>query len=180
MNDGPAFSHFGLFVRDIETIVRFYREALGFIETDRGKTGDRDIVFLTRDPKDHHQIVFVSGLVERPREEVLNQKSFRLPTFEALQKYATRAEALGATQFRSVDHGNAWAVYFRDPEGNRVELFVDSPWYVPQPCGEPFDITRPAAEIRAETEAWCRAKAGFRPAADFRAEVEARLTTALQ
>ena len=156
MDDGPAFSHFGLFVRDIDSVVRFYREALGFIETDRGKTGDRDIVFLTRDPKDHHQIVFVSGLTERPREEVLNQMSFRLGSVEALQRYAARAQSLGATQFRSVNYGNAWAVYFRDPEGNRVELFVDSPWYVPQPCGEPFDLTQPAAEIREQTEAWCR------------------------
>lgn len=172
---GPSFSHMGVFVNDLARVVDFYTAVLDFVETDRGDLGDRQIVFLSRDPREHHQVVFVSGLRERPREEIVNQISFRLPDLEALQAYAARAQAAGATEMRGVNHGNAWAVYFRDPEGNRIELFVDSPWYIAQPCREPLDLSRPAAEIEAETGAWCRTQPGYRPAAEFQAEIAARI-----
>ena len=32
-----------------------------------------------------------------------------------------------------VSHGNAWSLYFTDPEGNGLECFVDSPFHVAQP-----------------------------------------------
>ena len=55
------------------------------------------------------------------------------------------------------DHGNAWALYFKDPEGNPVELYVDSPFYTPQPCGE-LDLDQPNDEILRRTEAMCRSR----------------------
>lgn len=58
-------------------------------------------------------------------------------------------------------------MYFRDPEGNRVEPFCDLPWYVDQPCIVSLDLARPAAEIRAESEAWCRTQPGFKSAAEY-------------
>jgi catechol-2,3-dioxygenase len=180
MNDGPAFSHFGVFVRDLDRVVAFYESVLDFVETDRGEVGDRRIVFLSRDPKEHHQLVFVSGLREKPAEEIVNQISFRLPGLESLQAYAARATAAGAADMRGMNHGNAWAAYFRDPEGNRVELFVDTPWYISQPCREPMDLARPAEAIAAETEAWCREQPGFKPAAAFHAEVAAKLAPRMQ
>ena len=38
-----------------------------------------------------------------------------------------------------MNHGNAWSVYFRDPEGNRIEIFCDTEWYIEQPCVEDLD-----------------------------------------
>ena len=40
-----------------------------------------------------------------------------------------------------MDHGNAWSLYFRDPEGNRLEVFCDTQWYVEQPCLEDLDLS---------------------------------------
>jgi len=37
------------------------------------------------------------------------------------------------TQIVPLTHGNAWSVYFRDPELNGVEVFIDTPWHVRQP-----------------------------------------------
>ena len=176
---GPQFSHFGMFVTDLENVAGFYRDTLDFIETDRGSVGDRQIIFLSRDPREHHQLAFVSGRGKSPREEVVNQISFRLPTLAALKRYAARAVANGATDLRAISHGNAWAAYFRDPEGNRIEIFVDSPWYVAQPSREPLDLDRPEAEIMAATEAWCRVQPSFRPAADFQADFAAKLASQL-
>lgn len=41
---------------------------------------------------------------------------------------------------RELSHGNAWSLYFADPEGNGVECFVDTPFHVRQPQGKPTDI----------------------------------------
>ncbi len=175
VDTGPAFSHLGIYVRELEPVVAFYTSVLDFVETDRGRIGERTIVFLSRDPKEHHQVVFVSGLREKPVEEIVNQISFRLPSLESLQVYANRAVAAGATELRGINHGTAWAAYFRDPAGNRIELFVDTPWYISQPCVDTLALDRPAAEVVAETEAWCRGQPGFRSAAEFQAEVAAKI-----
>lgn len=44
-------------------------------------------------------------------------------------------------------HGNAWSIYFSDPEGNGVEVFIDTPWHVAQPQGKPLDLSLPNDEI---------------------------------
>ena len=60
-----AFSHFGFFVRDLERMADFYARVLGFAISDRGELdtphGKVSLVFLTRDPREHHQIVLASG-----------------------------------------------------------------------------------------------------------------------
>ena len=52
-------------------------------------------------------------------------------------------------------------MYFRDPDGNPVELYVDTPFYTPQPCKEPLDLKQSPAEILERTERMCRARKGF-------------------
>ena len=58
------FAHMGLVVSDIEVMTRFYVDVLGFTVTDRGVFGAMDVVFMSRDPEEHHQIVLTTG---RPR-----------------------------------------------------------------------------------------------------------------
>ena len=62
-----------------------------------------------------------------------------------------------------------------DPEGNRVELFVDTPWHTPQPFAEPFDLEAPAETIMAQTEAICRSRPGFSSRADWGRRQAARM-----
>jgi len=68
-------------------------------------------------------------------------------------------------------------LYFRDPEGNRVELFVNSPWYIPQPKKDFLDLDKPASEILSQTEAMCKATEGYRPVTEFQSEVAAKLNS---
>jgi catechol-2,3-dioxygenase len=89
-----------------------------------------------------------------------------------------RVRAEGIKEFRIVTHGNAWSVYFADPEGNRVEIFVDTPWHTPQPYAEPFDIEAPVEKILAETEAICRNRPGFVSRAEWRAAQVSRMGAA--
>lgn len=39
-----------------------------------------------------------------------------------------------------ISHGNAWSLYFADPEDNGIECFVDTPFHVSQPQVKPTDI----------------------------------------
>jgi catechol 2,3-dioxygenase len=95
------------------------------------------------------------------------QISFVVPAIQSLRDICASALARGATQMRGLNHGNALSIYFADPEGNTVEVYVDTPFYVAQPHGDPLDLEKSDAEILAETEAICRADppARFRPAA---------------
>jgi len=97
------------------------------------------------------------------------RKRGRKFTLEDLKTMHARLQDEGVKQFRIVTHGNAWSIYFPDPEGNRCELFVDTPWHTPQPYAEPFDLEAPVATIMATTEALCRNRPGFTSRAAWRA-----------
>ena len=174
-----SFSHFGIYVTDLARMEDFYTRVLGLLVSDRGRVpGGSDLVFLSRDPDEHHQIVLATGRPPRVEFNVVNQISFKLPTLADLKAMHARAREEGTKQFRVVTHGNAWSVYFADPEGNRVEVFVDTPWHTPQPVVEPFDIEAPAEAIERETEALCRNRPGFMSRDEWRATQVARMATA--
>jgi len=181
MTSSPAaaFSHLGIHVSDLAAMEAFYTRALGLLATDRGALpGGTTLVFLSRDPDEHHQIVLVTGRPPGVDFNVVNQISFKLGSLGDLKAMHARLRSEGIKEFRIVTHGNAWSVYFADPEGNRVELFVDTPWHTPQPCAEPFDIEASEAAILAETEALCRKRPGFRSRAEWRASQVARMGAA--
>lgn len=168
-------SHLGLFVRDIDAMTAFYRGALGFAVTDRGRLGETEIVFLSRDAREHHQIVLVAGRTGGADVQVVNQVSFRLPALADLKKAAGRVALSAATDLDPVLHGVAWSLYFRDPERNRIELFVDTDWYIPQPCRMPLDLSLSDDEIYRASQAFCQAQPGWRPLVDWQFDFAARL-----
>jgi catechol-2,3-dioxygenase len=161
----------GLFVMDMERMIDFYGRVLGFAVTDRSP----NITFLSRSPADHHQVVLVSGRPSGLPDRIVNQVSFNVGSLAEVQRLHRRVRAAEADEIRPICHGNAWSVYFRDPEGNRVEMFTDTDWYVTQPCAVPLDLDRPEAEIRRETEAFCRGQPGFKPIEVWRAEVARKI-----
>jgi hypothetical protein len=42
--------------------------------------------------------------------------------------------------------------HFLDPEGNTVEVYLDTPWYVPQPHGDPLGLEKSDSQIWAEID----------------------------
>ncbi len=169
-----SFSHVGVYVFDIERMVAFYERMLGLVVTDRGPLRGGQIVFLSRDTTDHHQIAFVTG--REAKETTVNQLAFRLDSLADLRDMSERAEAdPEAGEQRIVCHGNAWSTYFEDPEGNRIEFFVDSPFYVEQPAGTPFDLSQSDEEIMAWTESEFGGEATFKPVEEWRSEFAERL-----
>ena len=170
------FSHFGIYVRDLPTMLDFYTSVLGFTVTDRGIHQGREIVFTSWDPDEHHQVILVAGREGTLDINPINQLSFLVASLEDLQAiWRLVAAEPTAHDGRPMNHGNAWSYYFRDPEGNRIEIYCHSDWYVPQPCGEPLDLSRSATEIRRQTEAFCRALPGFQPIAERRRQMAAKM-----
>jgi catechol 2,3-dioxygenase-like lactoylglutathione lyase family enzyme len=170
-----AFSHMGIFVTDPARMQDFYTRVLGFTVTDRGELetphGRLQFVFLSRDPREHHQIVMASGRPANLPFNPINQISFRMEDFAGLREMHRRLQKEAVSELSPVSHGNALSVYFRDPEGNRIELFVDTPWYVKQPLRIPLDMKLNDNQLWAWAEAEARKQPGFKPVEEWRAEL---------
>lgn len=166
----PNLSHFGLYCRDIDAMSAFYRSVFDMVETDRGKgiTFPMTIVFLSARPDQHHQLALATGRGPDAPSTVM-QLSFKVQEIDHLREARERALAHGAKNLRGLNHGNALSIYFDDPEANLVEVYLDTPWYVTQPHGDPLDLGRSDEEIWAETERRCRADPTFMPAAQWSA-----------
>src|SRR5215470_983217 len=61
-----TLSHVGLSCFDLTRMEDFYTRVLGMTVTDRGEVagGSARLVFLTTDPREHHQLVLASGRTE--------------------------------------------------------------------------------------------------------------------
>jgi len=170
-----SFSHMGIFVTDPGRMEDFYTRVLGFAVTDRGPLGSLTLVFLSRDPREHHQIVLASGRPASGGFNPINQMSFRMADFAGLREMHRRLQAEGVGELAPVSHGNALSVYFKDPEGNRIELFVDTPWYVQQPLRIPMDMKLADAELWDWAEREARKQPGFKPVEEWRADLRRKL-----
>jgi len=166
----PTPVHFGIYATDPDVLVNFYTRVFALTQTDRGqgKTFPVDLIFLSASPDQHHQLVIAGG---RPKEATFStvmQISFVVPSIQSMREIRQRALAEGATQMRGLNHGNALSIYFSDPEGNTVEVYIDTPYYVTQPHGDPLDLGKSDEELMQETEAICRADRSFMPIEDWR------------
>ncbi len=174
-----AFSHVGIHVHDLPAMEEFYTRLLGLVVTDRGpletSLGMLDFVFLSRDPREHHQLVLASGRPAETPFNVLNQISFRLESLASLRALHERLKEFPVSDVFPINHGNALSVYFKDPEGNRVELFIDTPWYVAQPLRIPFDFAESNETLMRQAEETVRKLPGFRPVGEWRREMAVRM-----
>jgi catechol 2,3-dioxygenase len=146
-----AFSHMGVSVIDIAKMETFYTGVLGFTVTDRGEiAGDMKLVFLSRDPGDHHQIVLATGRPDNMSQNTanpqfgpsINQISFKMASLADLRDIYERLVEAGHGGLFPANHGIAWSVYAHDPEGNNLEFFIDTDWYFPQPFLIPLDFSK--------------------------------------
>ena len=172
-----SLSHATVAVRDLDAMLDFYCEVLGFVVTNRGATGDgSEMAFISQDPTEHHQMVFVSGLRETEHQFVMaDHMAFRTGSLNALRAIGARLDAAGVEGVIPINHGNAWSLYFNDPEGNGLECFVDSPFHVAQPYADMLDLSADDAAIEADTRAKIEGGAEFQPLADWQAQFRARL-----
>jgi catechol 2,3-dioxygenase len=174
----PILSHVGVSCFDIDKMIDFFTSVFNLQVTDKGPghTFPFMLAFLSGKADQHHQLAFAQNRPEGAPSTVM-QLSFKVQTLGELREARGRALNKGATKMRGLNHGNALSIYFMDPEDNTVEVYLDTPWYVAQPHGDPLDIDRPDAEIWAETEKTVRADPTFKPADEWSKEFHQRLSS---
>ena len=166
------WSHCVLRVRDLEGMVGFYCDTLGFRVADRGPLGPGgpEIVFLSGSSSDHHQIAFAAA--RGPEEATsLDHNAFRVDSLADVKAMHARLSADPRVKnVAPVTHGNAISVYFADPEGNGIEVFCDTPWHVQQPQLRGWDPSQSDDEVLASVEAGFREEPEFKPMDQYRAQ----------
>lgn len=116
--------HVHLFVRSLARSVDFYAQIIGLRETERL---GQSIAFLTSSGRHHTlalQALGESAGPQAPGRVGLYHVAFELPDAAALDAALERLDGAGIA-WQAVDHGISWAVYFADPDGNGLELYVD-------------------------------------------------------
>jgi len=154
-----ALSHFELFVGDATCMEAFYTHSLGFVVTDRGEGKDA-MVFLSRNPNEHHQLVLNPRNSDIATESSIDHISFRVDSIMSLRVFH-QSLLSNSTSLQTVSHGTTWSIYFRDPEDNRLELFTDTPWHVNQPCRFEVDLAMSDEELKKFTERRIKDLPGF-------------------
>jgi catechol 2,3-dioxygenase len=173
-----SLGHATLAVRDLDRMVAYYTEVLGFVVTNRGEPvpGMGEMAFIWQDPHEHHQIVLVRTPEPAPRAFMMaDHFAFRTGTLDDLRVIGGRLAAAGVTSVIPISHGNAWSLYFTDPEGNGMECFVDTPFHVAQPFADGLDLSLSDDEIEAVTRAKIESLPEFQPFDEWRASLAARL-----
>jgi len=165
-----TWSHCVLKVRDLDAMVQFYCDALGFRVADVGEVGpETRIAFLSGSSSDHHQLGLMTGRSDDDTTS-LDHNAFRVESVEDVQAMVAWVEAddrIGGGF--PATHGNAVSVYFSDPEGNGIEIFADTPWHVKQPQFKAWDPSQSAAEVLATVEAGFADEPEFSAMAEYRA-----------
>lgn len=150
---GLKLSHAFINVADLDKTVPFYTDILGFHVTDRGPLRDDvEAVFMSQDPDNHHQIALANTLKDGAGARNMAHVAFRMESLDDLRGMKKRLASEGIDVGREISHGNAWSLYFTDPEGNGVECFVDTPFHVSQPQGKPTDLDLDDAALLDKTK----------------------------
>jgi catechol 2,3-dioxygenase len=146
-----GLGHVGIYVRDLERMVAFYRDVLGMrITKQNWRAG---VVFLSADPEAvDHEIALMRGRPDAADPHLIQQISMRVSSLDDLRAFHRR---LTEDRYRIegvVNHASAIGCYFFDPEGNRTEVFwvTGRPCWVPTVC--PIDIHQPDEAVLAEVD----------------------------
>jgi catechol-2,3-dioxygenase len=170
-----SLSHVVLHCFDLDRMIDFYTRVLGLHQTDRitiggGEFAGAPLVFFSNDPRDHHQLALSVGRSADRESVLLHQISFRHDSLDRLRGLRDALAEDGGGVEETVDHGTHWSIYFHDPEGNFIEAFVDTPWYV-VPHYHALDLSLSDDEIAAATEARIKDRPEFKPLAQWQEEL---------
>lgn len=120
--------HVHLKVADLERAIAFYRDVLGLEVTARYGT---QAAFLSAGGYHHHIGLntweSAGGTPPPAGHTGLYHTAFLYPDRRALAQALARALRAGVTLDGHADHGVSEAVYFRDPDGNGIEIYRDRP-----------------------------------------------------
>jgi catechol-2,3-dioxygenase len=125
------------------------------------------VAFITYDDE-HHRVAFANlGTTEQPAANArgLEHVAFTYATLGDLLDTYERLKGLGIAPYWTINHGPTTSLYYRDPDGNQVELqidsmtlaeadaFIRSATFAQNPIGVPFDADDLLRRFRSGTPA---------------------------
>jgi catechol-2,3-dioxygenase len=139
--------HVGIHAQDLGSLVAFYRDVLGLTVTDEDPQAG--MVFLSARPdEEHHELLLCGGRDVEGRDALLLQQvSFRCDRLDDVIGYFLAFKERGVPIDMTVSHGNAVGLYFRDPEGNRCEVYWGTGMRARQPYLQLVNLDEPQDEI---------------------------------
>ena len=146
-----GLGHVGIYVRDLDRMLGFYRDVMGMQVTKQNWRAG--VVFLSADPHAvDHEIALMRGRPDPKDPHLINQISMRVASLDDLRTLRRRLVAEGYEIEGVVNHASAIGCYFFDPERNRTEVF----WVTGRPCwvptATPIDVEQPDAVVFAEVD----------------------------
>ena len=116
--------HVHLNVRNLEKAESFYADVFGFRVTERVR---ETFVFLSLGDQ-HHDLALRNVGENAPISPELSVGMYHfaieMENHKSLAELCKKLQEMGVS-IGSSDHGISHALYFRDPEGNEVEAYVD-------------------------------------------------------
>jgi catechol-2,3-dioxygenase len=121
----PKFHHFNLKTTKLQELIDWYSKLVGAEVTFQDVNG----AWLTNDDA-NHRIALLSfpGFVDDPERETrtgMHHSAFEYDSFEELNASYLRLCEVGIEPDICIDHGMTLSYYYKDPDGNRVELQID-------------------------------------------------------
>jgi catechol 2,3-dioxygenase len=125
MIQARKLGHVVLQVRDAARSRDFYTQTLGLKVAHEDL--ERGAVFLSFGREHHDLALFqlATGEAPGPAQPGLHHMAWQLGSFEELRAAYGELKAMGVPVEATVEHNVSRSVYFRDPDGNRVELYCD-------------------------------------------------------
>lgn len=128
IDPGVDIGHVHLKVANLDRALRFYRDVLGFEETQRL---GHSAAFVSAGGYHHHIGLNTwesqGGTPPPPGATGLYHVAIRYPTRAALADALRRVLGAGLSLDGASDHGVSQALYLRDPDQNGIELYWDRP-----------------------------------------------------
>ena len=121
----PAyFAHIVLYTKQREEMVDWYRKVLGMEVT----ADSQGLSFLTYDDEHHRVAVIQRDDLDDRVPNTIGMAHFAY-TYESLGDLVRIYEYLKSEDllpYRQINHGPTTSIYYRDPDGNQVELQTDN------------------------------------------------------
>jgi len=117
--------HVVIKVRNLERSARFYSEVMG-LQVMKMEPG---MGFFASNGRDHHEIAAIEvgadAPVAPPRAIGLSHIAFRLNDEAHLRAAYDDLKAHDVKIITTINHGVTKSIYFRDPDGNQLEVYCD-------------------------------------------------------